>query len=182
MDELINPIEINGIIAEGAMANDWPEQFSNCWINIYPEDDNSYDRAAELIMSDAHEPGSVVKSNTKYFPDCLAMISWDGTGNGKFIWVKDEYRNSGIGYGIGRWLRTYLAQNNVRGHHMYPNERNSTVEHLLNKFKNDYSANDIILSGEPITGYDTIIFPSPPIPQEILDAEVTFMPEEIPDE
>lgn len=148
--EEVKPKEINGVVIEETLINSWPELFSQCWINIYPVREDILDASAELIMSDEYPEGTVVSSNKRYYPGCLAIISFQRTGEITFIWVKEEYREQGIGYMLGRWLRSYMANNfSIRTHHPFLSERNDIVEHLLNKFKNDYNAQDIMLMLDP---------------------------------
>ena len=145
MSETPNPAIVNEIVVEETMINGWPSNFSGCWINISPEDPLAFDITAELLNDNQHEEGAIIRSNKKYHPDCVAIITWQKTGEIKFLWVNDEYRGSKIGYSLGIWLRTYLAKDGVRVLHSFIQERNDVVEEFLKKFKEDYQAEDIIL-------------------------------------
>lgn len=149
MEDLNNPIEINGIVVEESIINQWPNTFSNCWINITPKLENLNDYSAELIMSNDFEQGTIIRSNIKYFPNCVAIISWTQDGNITFLWVKEEYRSQGIGYCLSVWLRTWLAINySIKLNHKLINERNNEAESLLKLFKTTYNDSDIILIDE----------------------------------
>lgn len=149
MEDLNNPIEINNIIVEGSLVNEWPEIFSNCWMNITPKLDNQNNYSAELIMSDDYTQGTILRSDTKYFPNCIAIISWTIDGSITYLWVKDEYRGNNIGYYMGVWLRTWLAVNfSIKANHLFVNERNEKIEEFLRLFKTTHNDPDIILVEE----------------------------------
>jgi hypothetical protein len=150
--ENITPVELNGIVVEEKMINHWPEIFSGCWINIYPKDPDAWDLSAELINDSTYPEGSIIKSDYKYFPDCLAIISWQKNGYGKYIWVKDEYRNQTIGYNLGLWLRTYLAKDGIQAIHPFIRERSDIVDWLFKKFKINYNAQDVPLRSDIVDG------------------------------
>lgn len=146
MENFNNPAEINGIVVEESLISGWPESFSGGWINLSPASDDIFNYSAELIFSDENDEGSIIKSNSSRFPNCASIISWQATGEITYLWVKEEYRNVGIGYSMGLWLRTYLAKNyGVRAHHPMINERNEDVESLIKLFKITYNDSDIIL-------------------------------------
>jgi GNAT superfamily N-acetyltransferase len=150
MDELARPVVINDIVVDGILLEGWPGIFSGCWMNISPLDEEEFDRTAELIHNNDYLEGSIVMSNKRYFPDCIATITWQKTGEIKFLWVKDEFRGNKIGYYLGIWLRTHLAKIGVRVLHKFIQERNDIVEEFLRKFKEEYGAEDIILRDDPI--------------------------------
>lgn len=150
--ENIEPIILNNIIVEKKMINDWPEIFNGYWINIYPKDQSSWDYSAELLNNSDYNEGEIIYSDKAYFPNCVAIITWQKNGHGKFIWVKEKYRGNKIGYYFGLWLRTYLAKNNIRCTHEYIHERNDIVEEYFTKFKNEYQADDIKLRNENNNG------------------------------
>lgn len=149
MHDLNDPVEVNGIVVENSLIDEWPELFSNCWINIVPKSDTASTYSAELIMSDNHSQGSIIRSDVKYFPNCVSIISWTKDGNITYLWVKDEYRGSNIGYYMGVWLRTWLAVNfSIKANHLFVNERNEKVEEFLRLFKTTHNDPDIILVEE----------------------------------
>lgn len=153
MENFNNPQEINGIVVEQSLIFGWPVVFSGGWINISPSSDQLYNHSAELIFSEEYPESTIVKSNLSRFPDCISIISWQSTGEITYLWVKEEYRNSGIGYSMGLWLRTYLAKNyGVRANHPMINERNEEVESLIKLFKTTYNDESILLIEEDNNG------------------------------
>lgn len=144
-----NPLEINGIVIEETLTDSWPEAFSGCWMNISPEIDNYSNANAELIMSDEHPEGAIIKSSFSRYPNCISNIAWHNSGQITYLWVKEGYRRQGIGYCMGLWLRAYLAINySVKALHPMINERNEDVESLIKLFKNTYNDEDVILLEE----------------------------------
>lgn len=146
MENFNKPQEINGIVVEESLLDGWPLAFAGGWINISPSSDELYNHSAELIFSEEYPESSIVKSNLSRFPNCISIISWQATGEITYLWVKEEYRDNGIGYSMGLWLRTYLAKNyGVRANHPMINERNKDVESLIKLFKTTYNDESILL-------------------------------------
>jgi hypothetical protein len=149
VEQFNTPIEINGIVVEESLINGWPVAFSNCWINISPDSDNYSNANAELIMSDEHEEGAIIKSNFNRYPNCVSVISWHNSGQITYLWVSPDRRNQGVGYCMGLWLRAYLAVNfGVKALHPTINERNVEVESLIRLFKNTYNDEEVVLIEE----------------------------------
>lgn len=149
MHNLNNPVEVNGIVVEGSLISEWPELFSNCWMNVTFRLNNANSYSAELIMSNEYDQGSIIRSDIKYFPNCVSIISWTQDGSITYLWVKDEYRGGNIGYYMGLWLRTWLAVNfSIKANHPFVNERNEKVEEFARLFKITYNDPDIILVEE----------------------------------
>jgi hypothetical protein len=136
------PAIINNIIVDEYLINNWPDNFSGCWIGIYKK---GIFTTAYLVNDDSYPVGTVAPV-TDIPHNYIASITWDFLYYLRGMYTKEEYRSLGLGYTIGVWARTWVAVN--EGKKIHPPKLKNRVEQVtefLRLFKETYSDEEISL-------------------------------------
>lgn len=134
------PALINGIIVDQYLIDNWPDNFSGCWIGLYKK---GIFTTAYLINSNINNEGQVLKI-TSPPENYVASITWDFVYCLRGMYTQEEYRNLGIGYLMGVWARTWVAVNEGKKiQQPRVGNRREQVNEFLKKFKDTYLDDEI---------------------------------------
>lgn len=142
MSKIGTPAVVNGIIVDEFLIDNWPDEFSGCWMAILKTNEMS---KAYLVKNYDNSEGSVINV-TKEPPEFIATIDWTNNYVLNSQYTSEEYRNSGIGYIMGVWARTWVAVNESKKIEAPEGkDRTDIVKGFLARFKQVYNDDSIIL-------------------------------------
>lgn len=116
------PVEYNGIIVDKYLIDNWPEEFSGCWIGLIESKEKS---VAYLVHNPFFKEGTVNEISERPEDDIIALITWDDQYRYTHLFVNPAYRDNRIAWILAMWLRTWMAVNrNIKI--LPPDEKNTT--------------------------------------------------------
>lgn len=98
-------IVIHGNTYIKSRIEQWPTEFSDCWIAIHK--DGTLIRAL-LVDNQDHPEGSVI-TVTEEPQTFMACAAWDILFRFKFIWVAEGHRGQKLGFAMARWSWIWVA-------------------------------------------------------------------------
>lgn len=137
MSQIGTAAVVNGIIVDKFLIDNWPSAFSYCWVGIIEDKNIAY-----LVRDNLHKEGEVVFINERP-ENNIALITWDEENYLTHFFVNPQFRDIGIGYTFGIWIRTWMAVN--KSIKILPPKKDNTtyrVRIFVEKWKKIYKEQD----------------------------------------